>query len=82
MEKPKKEKKGKKTDFASDSSLTAEDGFGSQPIAKKSKGKGKSKAKAPRVKAQKDVYTLVLLLSFLFFIAATVFLYLDMASYK
>ena len=31
---------------------------------------------------QKDVYTLILLLSFLFFVAATVLLYLDLASYK
>ena len=36
--------------------------------------------KAP--KAPKDVYTLVLLLSFLFFVIATVFLYMDLASYK
>ena len=36
--------------------------------------------KAP--KAPKDVYTLVLLLSFLFFVIASVLLYLDLASYK
>lgn len=44
-------------------------------------------AKAPRVrtkppKAPKDVYTLVLLISFLFFIVASVLLYLDLSSYK
>ncbi len=42
----------------------------------------KVKVKKPAVKAPKDVYTLVLLLSFLFFIAATVFLYLDLSTYK
>ncbi len=39
-----------------------------------------TRRKAP--KAPKDVYTLVLLISFLFFVIATVFLYLDLASYK
>ncbi len=78
--KTKKEKKGRKSDFASDSSIKLEDGFG----VRKNKGakSGKSSAKVPRVEAQKDVYTLLLLLSFLVFIVATVFLYLDMASYK
>lgn len=40
----------------------------------------KVKVKAP--KAPKDVYTLVLLLSFLFFTVASVFLWLDVSSYK
>ena len=38
--------------------------------------------KPPKPKAPKDVYTLILLLSFIFFVAATVLLYLDIASYK
>ncbi len=41
-----------------------------------------SVGKPAKQKAPKDVYTLVLLLSFLFFVAASVLLYLDLASYK
>lgn len=74
--KQKKPKKSKKTNDMPDPSLPLDGGFASNPIAKK------TKFKAPRVAAGKDVYTLVLLLSFIFFIAAVVFLYLDMASYK
>ncbi|MBQ5789354.1 MAG: hypothetical protein IIW01_03610 [Thermoguttaceae bacterium] len=40
------------------------------------------KAKVPARKVPADVYTLVLLLSFLFFTAACVMLYLDLGSYK
>ncbi len=54
----------------------------------KSKANGSSlapkgvSAKAVKPKAHKDVYTLVLLLSFLFFLVATTMIYLDLASYK
>lgn len=37
---------------------------------------------APPRKVPADVYTLTLLLSFLFFVGAVVMLYLDLASYK
>ena len=40
------------------------------------------KAKVPPRKVPADVYTLILFLSFLFFIAAGVMLYLDLGSYK
>lgn len=40
------------------------------------------KAKVPARKVPADVYTLVLLLSFLFFTAACVMMYLDLGSYK
>lgn len=68
--KVKKEKKTKKS---------VEVDFGAEASVAKKTPKGTPK---PKVKANKDVYTLVLLLSFLFFIAATVFLYLDLATYK
>ena len=65
--KAKKNKKVDSSEFSNDDSFT--------PVVTK-------KAKKPHAKAPKDVYTLVLLLSFLFFVAATVFLYLDLGSYK
>ena len=79
-EKVKKEKvkKGKKSPVVDDAVSFDNDTFDA-PMASK-KGSSKPKRKSP--KAPKDVYTLVLLLSFLFFIAATVFLYMDLASYK
>ncbi len=54
----------------------------------KSEANGSSSAlkgvstKVVKPKAHKDVYTLVLLLSFLFFLVATTMIYLDLASYK
>ncbi len=71
--KVKKEKKSKKSKGTDDSASL--DAFAA-PAPKK------VKVKKPAVKAPKDVYTLVLLLSFLFFIAATVFLFLDLSTYK
>ena len=72
--KPKKEKvkksKGKKG---------TEESFGEASF-EQPKQAPVTRRKAP--KAPKDVYTLVLLISFLFFVIATVFLYLDLASYK
>ncbi len=73
--KPKKEKKSKKGSAASvdlDSSL----------LEDAATAPSRTRAQKPQVKAPKDVYTLVLLLSFIFFVAAVVFLYLDIASYK
>ena len=54
----------------------------------KSKANGSSSTlkvvsvKVVKPKAHKDVYTLVLLLSFLFFLVATTMIYLDIVSYK
>ncbi|MBR4834672.1 MAG: hypothetical protein IKU86_10150 [Thermoguttaceae bacterium] len=67
--KVKKEKKRKGGDAPLDGDAFA------APVAKT------KKAKAPARKVPADVYTLVLLLSFLFFTAACVMLYLDLGSY-
>ncbi|MBQ9874011.1 MAG: hypothetical protein IJM30_06075 [Thermoguttaceae bacterium] len=75
--KAKKEKKGKSVEITSSSEGFSDDSFAPSPV-----GKRAPKAKAPRVRAPKDAYTLVLLISFLIFIAATVFMYLDLNSYK
>ena len=69
--KPKKGKKGSADEAAISFEKTSFDAPKAAP---------KPKRKSP--KAPKDVYTLVLLLSFLFFVAATVLLYMDLASYK
>jgi len=72
-----KVKKGRKGAVAEEStSLDAS--FGMEPVA----SARKPKAKKYQPKAPKDVYTLVLLLSFIFFVASAVFMYLDVASYK
>ena len=69
--KVKKEKKRKgQADAAFDG-----DSFAA-PVAKA------KKAKVPARKVPADVYTLILLLSFLFFTAACVMMYLDLGSYK
>lgn len=74
--KPKKSKKGKKgSDSMEESGISFEKTSFDAP-----KAAPKPKHKSP--KAPKDVYTLVLLLSFLFFVVASVLLYLDLASYK
>ena len=72
-----KVKKGKKGAVVEDaSSLDA--AFGMEPVA----SARKQKVKKYQPKAPKDVYTLVLLLSFIFFVASVVMMYLDVASYK
>ena len=75
--KPKKEKKSKKDKGASQSV-----DFDSSLLEDAATTSAKTRAPKTRAKAPKDVYTLVLLLSFIFFVAAVVLLYLDIASYK
>ncbi|MDO5309351.1 MAG: hypothetical protein Q4G03_07655 [Planctomycetia bacterium] len=54
-----------------------------EPVAAAKPKKTKvKKQKQPHPKAPTDVYTLLLLLGFIFFIAASVFMYLDVSSYK
>jgi len=72
--KPKKGKKG----AVQEESINFDDSFGMEPVAKARK----PKVKKYQPKAPKDVYTLVLLLSFIFFVASVVMMYLDIASYK
>ncbi len=71
---PKVKKEKKRKGKAADASFDG-DSFAA-PVAKA------KKAKVPARKVPADVYTLVLLFSFLFFTAACVMLYLDLASYK
>lgn len=68
--KKEKKRKGKGADVPVEADAFA------APVAKV------KKAKAPARKVPADVYTLVLLFSFLFFTAACVMLYLDLGSYK
>ncbi len=75
--KPKKEKKSKK-DKGATKSVDLDSSLLEDAVTTPSQ----ARAPKPRVKAPKDVYTLVLLLSFIFFVAAVVLLYLDIASYK
>ena len=71
---PKVKKEKKRKGQAADASFDA-DTFAA-PVAKT------KKAKVPARKVPADVYTLILLLSFLFFTAACVMLYLDLGAYK
>jgi len=72
-----KVKKGKKGAVAEETT-NLDASFGMEPVA----SARKSKARKYQPKAPKDVYTLVLLLSFIFFVASVVMMYLDVASYK
>ncbi len=72
-----KAKKGKKGAVAEETT-NLDDAFGAEPVARARK----QKVKKYQPKAPKDVYTLVLLLSFIFFVASAVLMYLDVASYK
>ena len=71
---PKVKKEKKRKGKTADASLEG-DSFAA-PVAKA------KKAKVPASKVPANVYTLVLLFSFLFFAAACVMLYLDLGSYK
>lgn len=70
---PKVKKEKKRKDRAGGASLDG--GAFDEPVAKV------KKAKVPARKVPADVYTLVLLLSFLFFVVACAMLYLDLGSY-
>ena len=72
-----KAKKGKKGAVAEETT-NLDASFGMDPVA----SARKPKVKKYQPKAPKDVYTLVLLLSFIFFVASIVMMYLDVASYK
>jgi hypothetical protein len=69
-----KAKKEKKSKGQADATFDGDSFAAPTPKAKK--------AKVPARKVPADVYTLILLLSFLFFTAACVMLYLDLSSYK
>ena len=76
-EKPAKAPKVKKEKKRKSQADAAFDGDSfAAPVAKA------KKAKVPARKVPADVYTLILLLSFLFFTAACVMMYLDLGSYK
>ena len=70
------EKKSQKYDGGHNEQKSLEGGFENLSIMRN------KRQKFPRGKVSKDIYTLILLLSFLFFVVATVFLYLDLVSYK
>ncbi len=71
---PKAKKEKKRKGQTADAPVDA-DSFAA-PVAKA------KKAKVPARKVPADVYTLILLLSFLFFVAACVMMHLDLSSYK
>ncbi len=75
--KAKKEKPGKAPKVKKEKKRKdrADGGAFDEPVAKV------KKAKVPARKVPADVYTLVLLLSFLFFVVACAMLYLDLGSY-
>lgn len=76
---PPKEKKKKKEKKSDD--IAGLDQFGSAVASKGKKGKTK-KVKAPAKKVPADTYTFILLIAWLALVAACIFLYLDISSYK
>ncbi|MGI6401215.1 MAG: hypothetical protein ACOX0A_03760 [Thermoguttaceae bacterium] len=79
VKEPKAKKKKDKKQKAKKGENIAEDAVQESPFGAPQRA---PKVRKVQPKAPKDVYTLILLISFLFFIMATVLIYLDLASYK